>query len=142
MTWQTVIFPGLENTRPVIHSAGDMATLLRRLADEIEKAGVKLEGKPGQLGPTLEWNGQTLCLCLVPGARVAAAEAGALLLSGLTERQREIVKELMTGVSAKAIARVLGIHSRTVEAHIHNIHRKTGTVGTIQLMEIVFSQLD
>lgn len=72
---------------------------------------------------------------------MTAAQVSNNILSNLSRRQREIVMELAEGHSAKTIGEHLGIHPRTVEAHIHRIYQKTGTHGIAQLMEVVFARL-
>lgn len=142
MDWQAVETSLFETTPILIGDAVELAAHFRQLAHDIELGIRIVEGAPSQLGPPLQLNGRILCLCLMSQARIAAARTSDNLLSRLTSRQREILVELMNGHSAKAIATMLGIHPRTVEAHVHHIHKKAGTHRTVELMEIAFSQLD
>ncbi|WP_084438600.1 helix-turn-helix transcriptional regulator [Shinella sp. HZN7] len=118
-----------------------IADFLRRIALEIEQAGHGDVCIPSQIGPFLEIDGNRVCLCILDQSRMAAAQVSNGLLSTLSRRQHEILMELVKGHSAKTIAEHLGIHPRTVEAHIYRIYQKTGTHGIVQLMEVFFAQL-
>ncbi|HEV7246765.1 MAG TPA: helix-turn-helix transcriptional regulator [Shinella sp.] len=142
MDWQTKETSLLETTPILVGDAVELAAHFRQLANEIEQGIRVVEGAPSQLGPPLQLNGRIVCLCIMSQARVAAARTSDGLLARLTSRQREILLALMNGHTAKAIATMLGIHPRTVETHVHHIHKKAGTHRTVELMEIAFSQLD
>ncbi|QJU57979.1 response regulator transcription factor [Sphingomonas sp. AP4-R1] len=61
-------------------------------------------------------------------------------LASLTQREREIVNRLATGLSNKEIARELDLSVRTVEMHRANAMRKLQTgnvVGLVALMAVV-----
>ena len=58
---------------------------------------------------------------------LAWREAAARHISGLTPRQREIMKLVLAGHPSKNIAADLGISQRTVENHRASIMKKTGT---------------
>ncbi|MGW6296363.1 LuxR C-terminal-related transcriptional regulator [Streptomyces sp. NPDC055058] len=51
---------------------------------------------------------------------------GVRRLEALTEREKEVLLLLGTGVGNRELARELGIAERTVKAHIANIVEKTG----------------
>lgn len=142
MAWQTGGDALLEAKLVPIGDGIEFAAYLKLLADEIERGVTVVERAPAQIGPALDMGGSMMCLCLLSPARLAAAQTRHRLLSTLTSRQWEILAELMKGHTAKGIATMLGIHPRTVEAHVHHIHKKAGTHRTIELMEIAFSQLD
>jgi len=57
-------------------------------------------------------------------------------LTGLTDREREILKLLAQGDQNKIIARKLGISHRTVEVHRARIMRKTGAGNFAELVKI------
>lgn len=53
---------------------------------------------------------------------------------GLTEREHEILEQLLTGKSQQEICEELVIAIGTVKTHIHNIYHKTGVTKRGQLM--------
>jgi RNA polymerase sigma factor (sigma-70 family) len=55
-------------------------------------------------------------------------------LSGLTEREREILSEVVAGKSSKAIANQFGISVKTVENHRHNLMTKANVSSVSQLI--------
>ena len=52
----------------------------------------------------------------------------------LTPRQGEVVKLAQRGLTAKEIARQLGISKRTVEAHLSEARRRVGVASTVALV--------
>ena len=54
--------------------------------------------------------------------------------SGLTERQREIVRWAARGMSNKQIARHLGISPETVKTHLHHVFEREGVHGRVALL--------
>lgn len=54
--------------------------------------------------------------------------------SGLTERQREIVRWAARGMSNKQIARQLGISPETVKTHLHHVFEREGVHGRVALL--------
>jgi DNA-binding CsgD family transcriptional regulator len=69
-------------------------------------------------------------------AEAAAAgplEAQAPVDPGLSPREIEVLKLVVAGKSGREIAEELVLSPRTVERHIANIYRKTGTHGRAQL---------
>lgn len=125
----------------VTGGAHKIAERLRRVARELEQADPNTIDIPSQLGSFFDIDGNRLCLCILDHSRMVAAQVSNGLLSALSRRQHEILMKLVEGHSAKTIAEHLGIHPRTVEAHIYRIYQKTGTHGIAQLMEIVFARL-
>jgi DNA-binding CsgD family transcriptional regulator len=63
--------------------------------------------------------------------------AGALLLEGLTPRQREVAALVMKGLSNKEIAATLGCAERTVELHVTSLMRRTRTRNRTQLAALL-----
>jgi DNA-binding CsgD family transcriptional regulator len=56
--------------------------------------------------------------------------------SPLTPRQAEVVKFARDGMSAKEIARAMGISKRTVEEHLDNARQRTGAVSRNALVAL------
>ena len=57
-----------------------------------------------------------------------------------TPRQREVLKLLLEGCSAKAIARRLGVSQRTVEHHKYNMMAQLGIKTTAALIQYAIKQ--
>jgi len=55
-------------------------------------------------------------------------------LAVLTDREREVLGQILSGSTSKEIARELGVSPRTVEAHRKNLLRKLGTGSVKELM--------
>lgn len=53
---------------------------------------------------------------------------------GFTPREKQVVDELLKGLSYKEIAQVLGISSTTVNDHLKNVYRKMGVRTKAELM--------
>ncbi|MFY7965832.1 MAG: response regulator transcription factor [Chitinophagaceae bacterium] len=53
---------------------------------------------------------------------------------GFTPREKQVVDELLKGLSYKEIASVLGISSTTVNDHLKNVYRKMGVRTKSELM--------
>ena len=64
-------------------------------------------------------------------------EAAARILA-LSEREREILRELARAWANKHIARALSISPRTVEIHRANIMRKLGARHLVDALRLVF----
>jgi DNA-binding CsgD family transcriptional regulator len=56
--------------------------------------------------------------------RGSGAATGAT--AGPTARQREVLRGVASGLTAREVARRLGISARTVEGHLHAVRRLTG----------------
>lgn len=54
--------------------------------------------------------------------------------SGLTDRQREIVRWVARGMSNKQIARQLGISPETVKTHLQHVFEREGVHGRVALL--------
>ncbi|MDI9850082.1 response regulator [Rhodoblastus sp. 17X3] len=55
-------------------------------------------------------------------------------LSGLTERERDVLRLVILGKTSKVIASALDISVKTVENHRHNIMTKAGVASVAQLI--------
>jgi DNA-binding CsgD family transcriptional regulator len=58
----------------------------------------------------------------------------------LTAREREVLRLLAEGHSAKQLAVLLGLSSKTVEAHKFNLMRKLDVHNTAQLIKIALQE--
>ena len=56
----------------------------------------------------------------------------------LTPRERDVLREIMTGASSKEVARNFGISPRTIEVHRAQILQKLGARNSVDLTRIVF----
>lgn len=75
---------------------------------------------------------------LASGAGAAVAPDLPIDAFGLTEREREVVRMLLAGLSNAGIALRLGVAEITVKKHLSRIYAKTGTESRTQLMRCVF----
>jgi two-component system response regulator DctR len=55
-------------------------------------------------------------------------------LAALTDREREVRGQILSGLTSKEIARVLGVSPRTVDAHRKNLLRKLRIGNVKELM--------
>ena len=60
-------------------------------------------------------------------------------LHSLSEREREVLRDLLQGLSHSEVAAALGIAHGTVDTHVSNISRKLGSRGPVQLGAIVWA---
>ncbi len=63
------------------------------------------------------------------------------VLSRLTNREKEVMKLVVRGLSNKEIAAQLGISFRTVEIHRGHVMRKSGAANLLELVHLV-SEID
>jgi RNA polymerase sigma factor (sigma-70 family) len=56
-----------------------------------------------------------------------------LTLYGLTPREQEIARQVVTGLSYKEIADVLNISPRTVETHVYRVFKKCDVANKMEL---------
>jgi DNA-binding NarL/FixJ family response regulator len=56
----------------------------------------------------------------------------ARLRASLTDREREVLLQMVAGLSNKEIAVALGVTERTVEFHVGNILRKLGVISRVE----------
>ncbi|QXJ23225.1 helix-turn-helix transcriptional regulator [Actinomadura graeca] len=61
------------------------------------------------------------------------------VLHGITDRERTVIEQLLTGLSAKQIARRLRMSPHTVNGHLKAIYRKIGVTGRDELMATFMS---
>lgn len=71
-----------------------------------------------------------------------ATAAGVVELPGLTEREREILGHVVSGLTYAEIARSLVISEKTVSTHVSNMLRKTGTANRLDLSRLASRQRD
>jgi DNA-binding NarL/FixJ family response regulator len=57
----------------------------------------------------------------------------------LTEREYEVVRLVVRGMTNKAIARQLGISPRTVEGHLNHVFEKLGTASRTELVHFALA---
>lgn len=67
---------------------------------------------------------------------VAKVHAARARLAQLTQRETDILEDVLKGKANKQIARDLGISTRTVEVHRRNIAQKTGTRHLLELVRM------
>jgi len=70
----------------------------------------------------------------------SAADDFEARLALLTEREREVLDQVLSGSTSKEIARQLGVSPRTVEAHRKNLLRKL-EIGTVKDLMLRLSSL-
>jgi two-component system, LuxR family, response regulator FixJ len=68
--------------------------------------------------------------------RTAVTREAQALLGKLTEREREVLGQIVDGLSNKQIARVLDLSPRTVETHRANLFEKLGVDSLAQLVRL------
>lgn len=73
------------------------------------------------------------------GAPAEAAICTDARLKRLTEREREVLHHLMSGLSNKAIARLLDLQEVTVKAHLRQVFRKLGVTNRTQATALALS---
>ncbi|QNT91966.1 HTH-type transcriptional regulator MalT [Streptomyces griseofuscus] len=59
-------------------------------------------------------------------------------ITSLTDRESEIFRLLVTGMSNRQISRALGIAERTVKNNLHSVYRKFGVAGRAEVMAQYF----
>lgn len=79
------------------------------------------------------WVGQALMSKLINVVVTKSQSTVDELPGGLSEREAEVAREVISGRSNKEIARVLGITERTVKAHLGAIFVKLGVRDRLQL---------
>jgi len=56
---------------------------------------------------------------------------------GVTDRESEIIGQVLRGASSKDIADALTISPKTVENHLYNIYQKLGVRNRVQLYQLI-----
>jgi len=79
-------------------------------------------------------NGGTYFIPAISNALITNFTAGKFQPSNLSERELEVLKYVAKGLSAKAVADLLSISSRTVETHKVNIMKKLKVTNTAELV--------
>ncbi len=69
---------------------------------------------------------------------IASGKQSKSPLSGLTEREIEVVELLADGLSNKAIASKLQLSRRTIEGHLSRVFAKTNTASRTELLHLAY----
>jgi DNA-binding NarL/FixJ family response regulator len=59
---------------------------------------------------------------------------------GLTEREREVLRYVATGLTNRDIGRRMGISGRTVQAHLSHIYSKLGATSRTQAVTVAIRE--
>lgn len=114
-------------TRLLILSAYDDAHLVQSALEAGASGYLLKSADPDLIIESVEavYRGETI---LDPALliKLQAGGAGASLISPLTERELEVLHEVLNGLQDKAIARRLGITDSTVALHLNKVFRKLG----------------
>lgn len=125
-------FPGLPVLVLTVHEDGESVSDALRAgatgyvsksasADEVRRALEALRTGQGYLSSGVTAAAiRSMSRTLAERSRVGHAEGA------MTPREREVLQEVARGLSARKIARRLGISERTVSTHIGNVYRKLG----------------
>jgi two-component system CheB/CheR fusion protein len=116
----------------VITGQGDVA-----MAVEAMRAGaVDFIEKPVDANALLTSVDRALRQAVTPAERSAAGSAAAMRIAGLTKREREVMRLVVSGVANKEIAARLGINQRTVETHRATLMKKMGASSLSELVRL------
>lgn len=74
--------------------------------------------------------------------RTAVTRDAQALLAKLTDREREVLAQIVDGLSNKQIARMLDLSPRTVETHRANLFEKLGVDSLAQLVRLYLAGID
>ena len=124
--------PGL----PVVMmtAQGDVALAVRAM-----KAGAfDFIEKPWRRGELFDALERAMRASLATRAQMAASAKARATLDQLTDREREVFDEIVTGATNKAIARKLRISQRTVEHHRASIMQKSQADNIVDLVRLSF----
>jgi DNA-binding CsgD family transcriptional regulator len=123
---------------------------LSRLIDEILRAEPKGEVTrrlvtfPSGKRYTVESSGRSqkglqrwLVLLLEPFREISVDEQSALERFPLTERERDVAKLMVRGMTNEGIAREIGISAETVKTHVRSIFEKSGTHSRAEFLAAV-----
>jgi two-component system, chemotaxis family, CheB/CheR fusion protein len=116
----------------VITGQGDIA-----MAVEAMRAGaVDFIEKPIDANALLTSVNRALRQAATPAERSAVGSAAAMRIAGLTKREREVMRLVVSGVTNKEIAARLGINQRTVETHRAALMKKIGASSLSDLVRL------
>jgi DNA-binding CsgD family transcriptional regulator len=74
---------------------------------------------------------------LAQAQRVVEGIGPAIALGQLSQRERDVVEQLLGGLRLSAIAKKLGISQHTARNHLKHVFRKTGTHSQIELLSML-----
>lgn len=83
---------------------------------------------------------EALAQCRERQKKAQSARTGDPRLAHLTEREREVMKLAIAGLTSKEIGMRLNISYRTVETHRTHLILKTGTSNMVELAHLVANQ--
>ena len=116
----------------VITGQGDVA-----MAVEAMRAGAAdFIEKPIDANALLTSVNRALRQAATPAERSAVRSAAAMRIAGLTKREREVMRLVVSGVTNKEIAARLGINQRTVETHRAALMKKMGASSLSDLVRL------
>jgi len=127
-----------EPTGLALHIAGRIAGLARpgevlvsgTVRDLVAGSGLRFRERETRLVLPPEAGGRLPLLALAGDAHGgAAAPAGAPVLPGLSERERQVLRLVVRGLSNPEIAAELGLSEHTAKRHVTNILAKLGLPG-------------
>jgi len=78
-----------------------------------------------------------LILVVEPVMELSVDDRSAFERFSLTEREFEVARRVVQGLSNERIARDMGISPETVKTHVHNIFEKSGTHGRTEFVAAV-----
>jgi two-component system response regulator DctR len=118
-------------TMPVIFLSGhaDVATAV----DAVKRGAFDFCEKPFSDNALVDRVEQALQASATHVTRMASESAIALLLTQLTEREREVMQRVIAGLPNKLVADELDISVRTVEVHRARIFEKMGVKSAVEL---------
>jgi DNA-binding NarL/FixJ family response regulator len=122
--------------RPVVGisplTSPELVELARRELGEASSAALWAEG----LAMTVD---EIVALALSPPSTDGVSgESKARDASGLTERERQVLRLLVEGKSNKEIGEALVLSVRTVERHIANLYSRIGAHGRVEATAYAF----
>lgn len=114
----------------VLTGHGDVPTAVRAM----RSGAVDFIEKPYRAQSLLDSINGALAMDAASRRSASNAEALELQLRALTGREREVLGQILAGLTSKETARELSVSPRTVEAHRANILRKLATGSVKELM--------
>jgi two-component system, LuxR family, response regulator FixJ len=129
---------GLRIPIVLISGHGDIETAVR----SIKAGAIDFIRKPYRPELLLERIHEALALDARRREEDAETRELAARVALLTPRERDVLRQLALGRSAKEIARVLGLSRKTVDVHRRNINAKLRADSVIELARIVHICMD